>query len=373
MADVRVDRAELVNRLKAVEAGLTPRDVLTQSSCVALVGGHAMSYNEDIFCRTAVPIPSSLTGAVPGKRLIEALTNMAADEVTVGRVNGTMRVTGNRQRVDIRFDEQIMLAYKEVEQPSEAWKPLPEGFCEALRMVNECVRDEKKGFKLSCVHFASGYIEACDNVQIIRHKSMPLPEEFVIRGRFRGAAVVARLDVTEFALSPKWVHFRNPAKTIISVRRFAEPYLDLSPPLKFRGVKTPLPRGLTEASKFANTFAQENGEDARVLIDIKPGELAVIGEGASGKATSGGPIKYNGPPIAFRVGPKTLESIVERGTEAEIGEVEVPGINGAPPRRIKKLRMDGGRWIYLTNLGSPPPPGGAPKPEASDESESVNG
>lgn len=362
---VKANRTELLDRVRAVQWGLTPRDGIDQSSCVAIVGGHAMTYNEKIFCRTPIPVPPDLTGAVPGKRLIEVLEKMSGDEVNIG-VNGTtISVYAGQQRSQIRVDHNILLPYKDVERPQQ-WHPIPDGFNEALRMVDECVGPEKRGFKLSCVHLAPGFIEACDGIQVLRHRTaMKLSRDGVFRGGFGGALAIARSEPNEYAETDKWLHFRNPAKTIVSVRWLQENYPDMAPMLKFRGTKTPLPRSLTEAAEFANTFAQENGDAARVLVEVSPPWITVTGEGATGSASERMGIKYNGPPFSFRIGPKSLGEIVERATEAELGEETVPGIAGAPDRAVKKLRVDGGRWVYLTNLGTPPPPGGKPKEEAS--------
>ncbi len=343
----KVRRSELLAALEAVEPGLSPRDVIEQSSCVALKNGWVVSFNDELCIRVKGPLPEDLTAAVPGGPLLNAVRLMKDDQLEVYPKGGRLWVQGKRQRAYVRMESEITLPFRDVEKPTE-WQKLNESFLPSLTLCQEFAGNDQSQFQFTCVHFSPDYMECCDNVQMLR---ATLPTGFTqdVLVRRNDIKSVAALGVTKMCETEGWVHFRAPARkteeesspeAVVSCRRYLDEYPSLDDFASFRGDPCRLPKELIEAAEFAGSFSKENSDDNLVLVTLEPGKMRVDGTGNTGGATQRSKLQaYKGERLSFRIAPKLLSRIAERYTECEVGPT--------------KLRVDGGNWVYATVLGLP--------------------
>lgn len=344
----RVAKGELLAALEAAEPGLSPRDIVEQSSCIVFRAGWVIAFNDEICVRVKGPLPPDIGGAVHGKPFLESVRRMKSDDLQVWPSGGRLWVQGGRQRAYGRMDSEILLPLGAVEKPDNAaWVKVHPDFLPALTMAHEFAGRDDSQFAFTCVHLTPNFVEACDSTQMLRvNVTTGIRESVLVRKE--AVKAVAGLGVTRMAETNGWVHFRAAAKNeegnkspelVISCRRYLEEYDDLSGHLEFQGTKVELPSELVEASAFAEVYSQENSDDNLVTVTLKPGWLHVEGLGNTGGAEQKAKMNYDGESLAFRIAPKMLARVVERYKRCEIGPT--------------KLKATGANWTYVTALGVP--------------------
>lgn len=180
----------------------------------------------------------------------------------------------------------------------------------------------------------------CDNNQITRFR-LKSKIKTPIMMRQSSIKHVAPLDMTQFAETDTWIHFRNPAGVEFACKRIVEEYPDMGKFLKVSGEPTTLPKGIAEECDFAEIFTSELEKEMNLLVvTIKStGRMLIRGVGISGEAEVPKKIKYSGDSIAFCIAPKLLAEITKKHRDCQISN--------------DHIRVDGGRWTYVGCLGDP--------------------
>lgn len=331
---MRINRIELLAQLDALAPGLSPQEMIEQSSCFAFRGGYAMTFNDEIACRSRTAL--EIEGAVTAAPLLGLLRKLPDDEIDASTRGGELLISGKGRRdAGIRMETEVTLPVDAVERPA-AWGPLPPEFVEAVSTVSQCAGKDESKFYLTCVHITPRYVEACDNLQATQFRFATgfAADALVRRDSIRH---IATHGATEFAETETWLHFRNPNRVVLSLRRFVEDYPSLREILKVDGKPTELPRGIAEAAERADVFASENADAEAVTISMRPGRLELRAESSQGWYSERKSVKYAGPPLSFTIAPKILADLVKRHNQCVI-----------TPER---LLVDGGKFRYVTCLG----------------------
>lgn len=330
---MRVDRSQLLQVLESVRAGLTARDVTEQSSCFAFSGGTVMTFNDEVACRRTCDL--AIEGAVQAAPLLQLLSRLPEDHVEISVEDGELIIKGKRRRAGLRMSAEVTMPIETVET-AEAWKRLHEEFSDAVHVAHQCCGKDEANYTSTCINITRKWIEACDNHQAVRYRlKTQVAESFLVRGA--SLKHIVSLNMTEFAETDAWVHFRNPTGLVLSCRRDVQAYEPLDSLLTGDGTKLVIPKGLAEAAAKAEIFSAENADDNEVTVEIKPGAIVLSGQGVSGWYRETRKTKYRGEPLTFTVAPKLLSDLVKRFTEC----VVCPG----------KLLVDGGKFMYVVALG----------------------
>jgi len=331
----KVNREELLNQLEMVQPGLSPKDVVEQSSCVVFEDGRVFTFNDEVFC--SMDCCLDVTGAVPAKPLLAILHKMPEETLSIEVADETLVIKGKRRRAKLRMEAEITLPKDSVEMPKEdRWKELPEDFCTAVETVRECAGSDETHFSLTCVHVHPEWVEACDNFQVTRFNiETGLKKPVLVRSK--SLMYVSTLSVAEWASTKAWLHFRTSKGLVISCRKYREDYPDLQRILDVSGSPASLPKGLAEAASLAEVFSAEDADNNEVEVSLLPGKVKIKGEGAAGSYIETKKMSYKGPSLKFTISPKLLVTITKRHHECEV-------TSGA-------LKVDGGRFVYVTSLG----------------------
>lgn len=344
---MRVNRKELLGQLEAVAPGLSKRGDLEQSDCFAFDGGRVYTFNDEVAC--SVPCPLELKGAVAAKPLLGLLRKLTEDELDVevmagGAVpdehvttTGELVLKGKRRRAGIRMEGELLLPVDSIGTP-KGWRPLPEGFSEAVGIVASSAGRDESQFVLTCVHIAPEWLEACDQFQLCRYPmATGLKKPMLLRAT--SLRFVAGVDVTEWGRSDGWMHFRNPVGLMLSCRSDVENYPSLDKLLEADGVRTVWPKELAEAVDKAEIFSGEVADANMVEVSLGGGRLKLEGRGPSGWYTEQKKAEYVGEPMSFMISPKLLREIVRRTDHCFVSG--------------NRLRVDGGKFTYVACIGVP--------------------
>lgn len=335
---IRVGRAVLLSELESVYAGLSPKEIVEQSSCFAFRKGKVHTFNDEVSCNTSSCLGSEITGAVKADPLLNILRKLDEDELEIEQQDGELILQGKRRQAGIRLEKEITLPIKVVEKPGE-WLDLHKDFAEAINIAKQCTSNDEAQFKLTCVHIHPKWVEACDNFQICRWKMKTGIQQATL---VRQSAIkhITSLGMIKFSETPSWLHFQNSNGLVYSCRRYLDEYVDLSRFLEVEGEEISLPKSISDAVERSEIFSVDNTDNNMVLIDLSPGKLRIKGQGISGWYSERRKIKYTGPAISFMVAPKLLTELVKQHNDYIISK--------------DKLKVNGvGKYVYVACLAIP--------------------
>lgn len=334
---MRQNREKLLRKLEAVSPGLATREAIEQSSCFVFKDGRVITFNDEIACSMECDI--GVDGAVAAKPLIELLGKLSEDVVDIApkEGGGELVVKGKRRRAGILLEAEIALPVSAVDTPGD-WSDLDPEFADGVSVVQQCAGKDANQFALTCVHITPTHVEACDNYQLARYPlKVDVEKAFLVKKD--NIKHIIGLGMTEMSETRTWIHFRNPAGLVLSARREMDEFQNLDEILSMEGTPTTLPGGLAEAVDKAEIFSSENSENNVVEVVLKGGQLRLRGEGATGWYEERKQVKWDGEDLAFNIAPKMLVDITERANDCTLE----PG----------RLKIDGGKFTYVTCLGNP--------------------
>lgn len=326
----------MLQTLESVAAGLSQKEVEEQSSCYAFKDGYVMTYNGELasWCKLKLDVE----GAVPAAPLLAILGKYPDDEIDVSVHEGEFILKGKNKRTPIRMEAEVLLRIDEVER-AQQWQPLDPNFCEGVSLVYQCASkdNDDTGFAMSCVNITPDFIEACDNLQLCRFPcANPVEGSTLVR---RDAIKhVIGLDMTHVAQTKNWIHFRNPAKLVLSCRRYMDDYRDLSPVIEFTGQPLTLPGGLAEVVDRANVFSSENPENNTVEVALTRDMITIKGTGALGRHLERKRSSYEGKDIRFLISPAILTEVSKKSTVCAVTK--------------NRLKIETEKFIYVSVLGA---------------------
>ena len=333
---MRVEREKLLQDLESVLPGLSPKEIVEQSSCFIFQDGKVMTFNDEVACRR--PTSLKLEGAVSAAPLVSILQKLTNDEVEFEPKESSLLVKAKNKRASIRMEKEILLPIATVETP-KGWKPLPDDFAEAVDLTQQCASEDASNFSMCCVHITPDYLEASDNFQLTRYNVETGVKKNVLVKQVSIKHII-QLGMMEFCETESWMHFRNKQTGLVfSCRRYLEEYPDLSEFLDVKGSKLILPKGIGEAVDKAEVFTAENTDKNEVKVELRGGKMRLKGQGPLGWYQEMKSLQYNGKPIEFFIGPKLLVQITNRTNECVVSE--------------DRLKIDGGKFVYVASLGLP--------------------
>ena len=330
-----VNREEFLGILQSVSPGLSQRETIEQSNCFIFRDGKVRTFNEEVHCSRAVPF--TFTAAVPAPPLMALLSQLSEESVDVNYTEGELLLTGRRCKAGIRSDAEIALPLDHIEEPGK-WRPLVDGFAETIGMCQQYVGKDATKYYLTCVHIHPDWIEASDEIQIIRFKMKTGVTEECLLNR-DSVKYIMDTGARKFSETPSWFHLKNAAGLVLSCRRYLLDYPtdEITKYLKTTGRPVALPKGLKEAAARASVFSKDNADSNQVMVDLKPGKVRIKGVGVAGWYQENAKVQYQDEPLSFLISPDILMDVITSHTDVLVGD----GL----------LRVDKGNFQYCSCLG----------------------
>lgn len=334
---MRIIREGFLQKLESVHAGISPREIIQQSSCFVFKNGEVVTYNDEVSCRASSGLDKTFIGAVAAQKLLDQLRKMPEDELELQMAESEFKISGKGKGFKLRMENEIALPVDMVEKP-KSWNKIHEDFAEAIQIVQQCASKDQTKFPYICVHIHPNWVEATDRLQLARYNiDTGLKEPTLVKEQ--ALKNIVALGMTEFSETPAWIHFRNPGGLTLACRRYMDEYPAIGAFLNVSGTKTVLPKGLVDALDRAKDFSSENKDNDVVKISLSPGRLKIEGLGITGSYWEKKKVAYDGPSMAFYIAPAILTHIVKSHSECEITDtrLKVEGANGL--------------WRYISCLG----------------------
>ncbi len=329
---MKIDRTVLLAKLNAISPGLSRKGVLEQSTHLVFLDGVAFTFNDEVAC--FIDFDLGFNGAVIAAPFISLLNKMKEKEIELELGDGELLVRGKNRRAGICMEKEILLPIDGVEGSGE-WKPLPGDFFDALKIVLNCVSDDRSFYVLTHVHLTSEFIESCDNFQSVRHQ---IKLDGVKPSLVRGSSLECVSGMTEYSQSENWFHFRNEFGLRVSCRQQPETkqcrFPDLEEVLKSDGASVELPKGLDSAIDRSVVFRSTSDEFEFVTVEIGQKKLRIMNRGDNGWYGEVMKVQYDGDVLRFSISPKLLLDVLM------ISDVCVVGKN--------KIVVETEKWTYAS-------------------------
>ncbi len=336
---ITLNREDFLQKLEAVQPGLTMREIIEQSSCFVFLEGEVVTYNEEVACRQKLDTP--IRGAVQAAPLLELLRKLREDEIKIEQDGSDLLIAGKGRKAKLILQKEIVLPVEKIERPKK-WKPLHPDFTEAVQIACE-ITSNSTDFRLIGLHITPKCIESIDGYQILRYRMKKgTGIETTCLVRKDSIKQIVPLGMHEISESESWMHFRNSVGLVVSCRRGIAEFPNVSPFLELQGEQTTLPKGLGEAAQRAEIFTREKKDENLVTVQLKPGKLVVKGEGNAGEYYESKKISYDGEAMEFMISPSFLVTLAEKHNECEIC---------LDKHGHKYLKVEAGKYTYCTSLG----------------------
>lgn len=314
-----------------MEAGILKKGPL-QSNCVVMRRGWFYTLSREIACAVPSGLPETIDEAIEAERLIEYLKGIKDDEITVVVEDKTLTIKGsNREKSRMALMEEVLLPIDSVER-ANTYLPITQQFSEAVDLAQKCTL-KRAEFLKACIHIHPKYVEGSDNTRLLRYPIKNFVRQSVL---VRGESIkaITQLGMTKAAETESWLHFRNPMGLRVSVRKWEmKKYPDFGPILAMRGRPIVFPKNITEAADIAALFAEET---EGIRLTTRKNQIHIQSGDVSGEYERIIDAQYSGPEISFRIPPKLLIELIDKGTNCELTDCS--------------LRMEGDRFIYVAGL-----------------------
>lgn len=328
----KVNRELFLSQLDSVYPGISPKEIIEQSSCFVFKDGQVITYNDEVACQHSVDdVP--LHGAVQADPLLKILRKLPEEEVSIEAKDGELLIHGKKRRVGIRMEADITLPIDSIEAPGK-WRDLNPEFTDAIDVVKNTASKDQTSFAITCVHITPDCVESTDNTQISRYVIETGFKERVLLRRESVKHIVG-LGMSKFSMSKTWIHFKNKRGLIFSCRQYSDEFPVIDEYLNAKGVKTQLPKGLVEAAEKAAVFSSEN-DDNQVILELRDNKVKITGQGLSGWFSEIKKIDYTGVPMKFMMSPELLSHVASQHNECWIAD--------------RLLRVSEGKYTYVTCL-----------------------
>ena len=329
---MKVSREEILKQLESVLPGLSPREVIEQSSCVVFKDDRVYTFNDEVSCSQECCL--SIQGAVQAMPFVSILRKMKEEFLEITVEEEELKIKGKNKKAGIRMETEIQLPIDSIEQPKK-WRKLSDSFSEAVGMVKRCASKDETKLLLTHLHITPNWIEACDNFQAARYLiETGLKKSVLVRKD--SLKFVESLEMIKYSITKNWIHFKNVIGLVFSCRKLVEEYPELDHLFKVKGEDTTLPKGLTEAIERAEVFSNDNAEDDQIVVRIKHDKIKIQGEGATGWFTEIKKAKYKGKSIGFAISPDLLKELIEQHNVCQVSE--------------KCIKMQMGKFTYIASL-----------------------
>jgi DNA polymerase III sliding clamp (beta) subunit (PCNA family) len=335
---MKIIKKELQDALGIVKPGLAGKEVIEQSTSFAFIGGHVVTYNDEV--SLSHPVEGlDFEGAIESDKLYQFLTKVKLEEIDI-EVNDTeLLITAGKAKAGLALQNEIKLPLDEELGKKGKWKNLPENFVKYIAMcIPSCSTQSTKPL-LGAVHInQEGIIEASDGYRITHctlESNMPV-KTFLIPSK--SAKLMTQINPEKIAEGKGWVHFKTTEGTILSCRILeSDEFPNTSNHLNVKGEKIIFPKTISNIMERAGVFSKDSESEVDVIqISLENKRLTVKAKNNIAWFEETVNVRYEGKSIAFQINPSLLKGILAETQEGELAK--------------GKLLFHGEGWTYLTTL-----------------------
>ena len=329
---MKIERQKLLETIEIVKPGLASKEFIEQSTSFAFQAGKLITFNDEI--SVSHPIDLDIEGTVKAEELHGLLSKMKGEVIDFDLSDDEVQLKCGKFKAGLKLDLEVKLPLESLEGGGK-WYSLPDDFIDGLSFAKFSASKDMTSPVLTCLHVDGSFVESSDNYRITRYALKgDVGKEFLIPATV--ADQLCRYSFQEVSVGKSWVHFRNDAGTVFSVRTFSSKFPEISGMLDIQGVELKLPRKIQEMLDRASILAKRDYKlDEEVLVKVHDNKFIVRGQGEVGWSEEEANVRYSGDPILFKANPDFLKAMSDV-RECVVGE--------------RVIKFQGENWQHLIAL-----------------------
>lgn len=313
------ERKRVLEILKMIKPGIASKDLVESMQYFFISGTEIVTYNDRI--SITHPFDSNFSAFVKAESFFNVMSKSSVESFMLAKDEGTVSVKakGLNVKLPVVIDDEVISRIKNIGKDlvNVKWNVLPENFADCITLCSFAASKSESESTLSCVHIQGASCIASDNNRIASATLKKETQEMFIKAsEIKNLISVAPIVYT---ISSAWLHFKNEAGCIFSIRRIKGDYPNFLPHFEFEGSRVDLPQDLTEGTDLASIFTSET-EQPSISIKIVNNLciLSVLSE--SGGLDFETKIEYSGDPLKFTINPDFLLEMMKYSTSVVITE-----------------------------------------------------
>jgi len=260
---MNICKEELLKILIAVKPALSKKEILLQMAHIIFTGEDVATFN-DTLC-IIHPYKTDFKCSVQGEEFYKALESIKEPtaKVVVEKEQVVIQSKSTRAGMSILLseDEKVEDVIEELKKRTSAkrfWKLLPSNFVEGTFLCSFSASKDMNRRAYSAVCYVDDRIYSTDSLRASCYVMDRPIDYFLIAGR--SSVELAKYNVTKYALTEGWAHFRTDDGVIFNCKTMEGdyPYEKLKSIFIKPSNEIHLPKELQEVMKTAAVFSEED-------------------------------------------------------------------------------------------------------------------
>jgi len=317
---MKINKKELLSKIKSVQPGLTKKEVLEQSTHFVFTGDEIATHNGTISVRC--PCKTDFKCSVLAHKFYEILSTIEEEDVDISVKGKELLIKSAKVRsgMSIMVDDTIQTRLASIPNVKK-WKPLPEDFIKGLFLCMFSVSKDMYCGVLNCVQVTKEDIYSSDDLRISHYQmAKKMTDTFLLP-----LAVVTELvkfKMVKYSLDEdsSWIQFMDDHGLLFSSRCVKDTYPDASQFLNVEGIKVNLPKKLQESIDIVCTIIDDFRDiEKRMTVVFEENRIICKAEQEKGWIEKEMEIKYKGKSLSLNINPVFLHEILNKSTNMIIG------------------------------------------------------
>lgn len=292
---MKLNRILVLDAMKKCLPGVETGSSIIEGTDTFVFGNGAIhSYNDSISVSTLLSTPEPLSGCVKSSEFFKLLSKISGDEVEIEFTEESWNISAGKMQAELALIKNKITEYiGTLDIPALAWKPVPTKFIDGIRSCKlSCNKSVHRGIFVSETTMVS--------TDLARINYFTLDTEM---GKWwiddpAAFELMKFSNITEYAISASWAHFKTSDGTVFSCKRKDEttfPYEKIMMVKDVHG-KDPesilgiLPVDLQTAVEHVSTMSKDISGWSAVKLTFRKDEIVVFSERASGKVMESVPL-----------------------------------------------------------------------------------
>lgn len=317
---VSYERKKVLEILKTIKPGVASKDLVESMKYFFISGTEIVSYNDRISIQH--PFVTPFKAFIKADSFYNVMAKSTVEKITMEKFgDNTIAVTAKGLKVNLPvvIDEEVVSRIRTIGASLKGaeWEVLPEKFKECINLCSFAASKSESESTLSCVHIDKTLCIASDNNRIAVADMGK-----IMKGMFIKATEVKNLvgiDPTLYAITKAWLHFKNEAGCIFSIKRIDGGYPNFLPHFDFEGDRVDLPANISEGTDLASIFTSETEQPA-IIITIEKNKCILVVKTEGGSLDFSTDIKYEGNKLQFNINPDFLLEMMKYSTAIVLTE-----------------------------------------------------
>lgn len=311
---VRYERKKVLEILKTIKPGVASKDLVESMKYFFISGTEIVSYNDRISIQH--PFVTPFSAFVKADSFFNVMAKSTVENISMEKLgdnNIAVTAKGLNVKLPAVIDPEVVSRIKAISASltGAKWGKVPEKFAECVNLCSFAASKSESESTLSCVRISESMCIASDNNRIAVAKMNESMDDMFLKATEIKNLVA--INPIEYSVTKAWLHFKNEACCIFSIKRIEGLYPNFLPHFDFEGERVDLPADISEGTDLASIFTSET-EQPSISITIEKNNCLLVVKSEGGSLDFSTDIVYTGKKLQFTINPDFLLEMMKYST-----------------------------------------------------------